>query len=173
MADSWKLGRKYMFNGRVRIGNGFATLDLRRASEHGDIAVIYLTTDHSPGVDVLSFSPPSTNVLASAPPAFNRTRCLMVLRSVMVFIPTEGAVLCSLKTIYNTRLQAGDRREKTSLLDSHVVCASAGLTADTMVLVKDCRVRLPYRQVLERHVWVFCAAMASCSPSLLFVLFLE
>ncbi|CAM9373127.1 unnamed protein product [Pylaiella littoralis] len=52
----------------------------------------------------------------------------------------EGIVLCSLKTIHNKRLQVGDQRVKTSLVDSHVVCTSAGLTADAMVLVKDCRV---------------------------------
>ncbi|CAM9583438.1 unnamed protein product, partial [Hapterophycus canaliculatus] len=51
----------------------------------------------------------------------------------------EGVVLCSLKTIQNKRLQVGDQRVKTSRVDSHVVCTSAGLTADAMVLVKDCR----------------------------------
>ncbi|CAN0122648.1 unnamed protein product [Laminaria digitata] len=54
----------------------------------------------------------------------------------------EGIVLCSLKTVYNTRLQAPDQRVKTSRVDAHVVCASAGLAADAMVLVKDCRVRV-------------------------------
>ncbi|CAM9267533.1 unnamed protein product [Ectocarpus sp. 6 AP-2014] len=52
----------------------------------------------------------------------------------------EGVVLCSLKTIRNKRLQVGDQRVKTSRVDSHIVCTSAGLTADAMVLVKDCRV---------------------------------
>eukprot|EP00752_Nemacystus_decipiens_P014324 g12743.t1 len=51
----------------------------------------------------------------------------------------EGIVLCSLKTIHNKRLQVGDQRVKTSRVDSHVVCTSAGLAADAMVLVKDCR----------------------------------
>ncbi|CAM9590750.1 unnamed protein product [Scytosiphon promiscuus] len=51
----------------------------------------------------------------------------------------EGVVLCALKTIENKRLQLGDQLVKTSRVDSHVVCASAGLTADAMVLVKDCR----------------------------------
>ncbi|CAM9234168.1 unnamed protein product, partial [Ectocarpus sp. 12 AP-2014] len=52
----------------------------------------------------------------------------------------EGVVLCSLKTIRNKRLQVGDQRVKTSRVDSHIVCTSAGLAADAMVLVKDCRV---------------------------------
>ncbi|CAM9698888.1 unnamed protein product [Ectocarpus fasciculatus] len=52
----------------------------------------------------------------------------------------EGIVLCSLKTIHNKRLQVGDQRVKTTRVDSHIVCTSAGLTADAMVLVKDCRV---------------------------------
>ncbi|CAM9213182.1 unnamed protein product, partial [Sphacelaria rigidula] len=51
-----------------------------------------------------------------------------------------GIVLCSLKTIYNTRLQMPNQLEKTSRIDAHAICASAGLTADAMVLVKDCRV---------------------------------
>eukprot|EP00904_Undaria_pinnatifida_P007643 jgi/Undpi1/4008/HiC_scaffold_16.g07376.m1 len=42
-------------------------------------------------------------------------------------------------TVYNTRLQAPDQRVKTSRVDAHVVCASAGLTADAMIIVKDCR----------------------------------
>lgn len=52
----------------------------------------------------------------------------------------SGVVLCSLKTIRNKRLQVGDQRVKTSRVDSHIACTSAGLTADAMVLVKDCRV---------------------------------
>lgn len=56
-------------------------------------------------------------------------------------LSASGIVLCSLKTIHNKRLQVGDQRVKTSRVDSHVVCTSAGLAADAMVLVKDCRVR--------------------------------
>lgn len=69
--------------------------------------------------------PPSTAAADIPPPA----------------LPLAGIVLCSLKTIYNKKLQVGDQRVKTSRVDSHVVCASAGLAADAMVLVKDCRVR--------------------------------
>ena len=67
----------------------------------------------------------------------------------------SGIVLCSLKTIHNKRLQRGDQRVKTSRVDSHVVCTSAGLAADAMVLVKDCRVR-------DRGRKAVCVCMCVC-----------
>ncbi|CAM9826806.1 unnamed protein product [Discosporangium mesarthrocarpum] len=51
----------------------------------------------------------------------------------------EGVVLCALKKIYSRHLQEGNFREKTRRIDSHVICTSAGVTADALVLVKDCQ----------------------------------
>lgn len=101
--------------------SGFVPQDVSDVSAHGN------APDHGDGSSSFALSPSPSPL----PPS-----------------TLLGVVLCSLKTIYDTKLQLGDQREKISLIDSHAICASAGLTADAMVLVRDCRVSasLPYNK---------------------------